>query len=293
MNGNESRTLWISLITGIFAVFLLYSWSQEQRAELHKKYGSSEQVVVAKRPIKEMAPILDSDIDVIERPVDFIEPKAIQNPEEVIGKLAAAPIEEGEQILGTKLLKPGNLTGLSMEVTPGKRAVTIPVDSVRGVSKLIKPGDRIDIVAALDVGAGANKKREVRTLMQDVVVLATGQRIANQIPVVYDEEEDGQINIKNLRMDVNYNDLTIEAEPEEVQELVYILSTTPGGLFITLRNSSDRIIKPLKTASINDVLGRMRRKPAAAPRPVVRPKQPVAKPKVRKPRRRGPFEEIN
>ncbi len=294
MNANETRSLWISLGAAIFAIFLLYSWSQEQKAELHRKFGSKEQVVVAVRDIREMQPILEQDLDTIERPSEFIEPKAITTPEEAIGQLAAAPIKAGEQILDTKLLPPGKLTGLSMEITPGKRALTIPVDAVRGVSKLIKPGDRIDIIAALDVGAGNAKRREIRTMLQDVVVLATGQRVANQIPVIAEEKDDSSFDIKNLRLETAYTNITIEAKPDEVQELVYILSTSPGGLFLSLRNANDRIINPLKTATVNDVLGRANiRRPAAVPRRPVRP-APVKKPvQPKRKRRRGPFEDVN
>ena len=181
-----------------------------------------------------------------------------------------------------------------MEITPGKRALTIPVDAVRGVSKLIKPGDRIDIIAALDVGAGNAKRREIRTMLQDVVVLATGQRVANQIPVIAEEKDDSSFDIKNLRLETAYTNITIEAKPDEVQELVYILSTSPGGLFLSLRNANDRIINPLKTATVNDVLGRANiRRPAAVPRRPVRP-APVKKPvQPKRKRRRGPFEDVN
>ena len=35
-----------------------------------------------------------------------------------------------------------------------------------------KPGDRIDVIAAVDVGKGMAQHREVKTLMQDVTILA-------------------------------------------------------------------------------------------------------------------------
>ena len=70
-----------------------------------------------------------------ERPVDFIQPGAIDNPDDAVGLVAAAPIKKGEQILMTKLLTPGPNTGLSLQVAPDKRAVAIPVDQVRGVWK--------------------------------------------------------------------------------------------------------------------------------------------------------------
>ena len=59
MNSNESRTLWISLAAGLFAAFLLYSYSQDKKAEYDKTYGTMKNVVVAKKDIPEMMTIDD------------------------------------------------------------------------------------------------------------------------------------------------------------------------------------------------------------------------------------------
>ena len=148
--GNESRTLWISLGAGLFSAFLLYSYSQEKKAEYDKTYGTMKNVVIAKANIEEMRTIDDSMLEVVQKPSDFIEPGAIQDPELAVGQVAGKAIKKGEQLLDSKLLLPGPETGISLQVAPSKRAVTLPVDEVRGVAKLIRPGDRIDIYAAID-----------------------------------------------------------------------------------------------------------------------------------------------
>ena len=71
-------------------------------------------------------------------PFHFIQPGAITDPEDVINTIAAAPIQEGEQILKTKLVHPGPFTGLASQIAPDKRAVTISIDEVRGVAKLLR-----------------------------------------------------------------------------------------------------------------------------------------------------------
>lgn len=287
MENNETKTLWISVGAALFAVFLLYSWSQEQKASFHKKFGSKQQVITATVDINEMQIIDESMLEVSERPVDFIQPGAIKTPDVAIGQMAAAPIKKGEQILDTKLLLPSGDTGLSRQVTPGKRAIAIPVDETRGVGKLVKPGDRIDIVIAVDSGQGQEKKREIRTLMQDVPVLATGQHIVDSLPVT--AEEDGKDNylITNLRKVRTFSSITIEASPNEVQNLVYILTTNPGSLYTVLRNPNDSQKSVLRTISSTDVLGRVRAPKKEAPPP---PK-PAPKKRV-KPPKRGAYEEL-
>lgn len=255
---NESRTLWISLAAGLFAAFLLYSYSQENKAAYEKKFGAKRNVVLAKVDIQEMQMIDDTMLMVDQKPADFIEPLAVSEPELAVGQVAAAPIKKGEQILQTKLLQPGPDTGISLQVAPTKRAVTLPVDEVRGVAKLIRPGDRIDIYAAIDSGRGVNQRREVTMLMQDVVVLAAGVNVVNNIPRTLEMDANGKSIIQTtLTGNTKYNTITIESTPKEAQDLIFILSTAPSNIYFTLRNPNDRLVPPRLPSSTSDsLLGR-------------------------------------
>lgn len=291
MQNNETKTLWISIGSAIFAVFLLYSWSQEQKASVHKKFGAKKQVVVAAKDILEMEPIDESMVEVSEAPEDFIQPKALQSPEQAIGQFAAAPIKKGEQLLNTKLLPPGKDTGLSMQVSPGKRAFAIPATDIQMIARLVKPGDRIDLITALDTGDGLEKKKEVRTIMQDVPVLAVGQNIVDTVPAQLEEGGKDSFLINNLRKVYNFTSVTVEISPAEVQLLIHIINTNPGALYATLRNPNDRYINPLKIVDSNDVLGKVKtlRQPAEDLKPApttITPARPPA------PKKSGAFEEL-
>lgn len=284
MNQNETRTLWISVASALFAVFLLYSYTQEKSAELTKKFGAKQRVVIAAQDINEMETVDETMLQIVEKPVDFIEPQAISDPELAVGMITLAPIRKDEQLLQSKLTKPGPVTGLSLQVSPTKRAVSIPINEVNGVAKLINPGDRIDIVAALDIGKGLNQHREVKTLMQDVTVLATGSRVVNELPVLYEKmgKEDF---IKNLRGDLNFNTITVEVSPEESQDLIYLLSTAQGSIFLTLRHPSDHAKRRFPESSIDSLLGKVsqnmmnlqQRAPASPPPPPPPPEKPKKK----------------
>jgi pilus assembly protein CpaB len=238
---NDTRTLWISLFAGIFASFLVYSYSQEKQKEYDKKFGALKRVIIAAKDIAEMETIDDTMLDVRSVPEDYVGPAFAGDQSSVIGKVAAAPINKGEQILQTKLLVPGPDTGIALQVSPGKRAVTIPVDEVRGLAKLIRPGDRIDLVAAMDVGKGAASQRVVGYLMQDVPVLATGVNVVNNLPRIVELDTTAQATLtRSLTGDTKFNTVTIEVEPKQAQELVYLISTQPGNLFMVLRNPNDR-----------------------------------------------------
>ncbi|MBE8162914.1 MAG: Flp pilus assembly protein CpaB [Bdellovibrionaceae bacterium] len=284
MNNNETRNLWISLAIGLFSVFLIYSYTQEKSAEITKKFGLKKRVVIATKHINAMETINETMLKIVERPLDFIEPGALNNPDHAIGLVALTPIQANEQILKNKIIEPGPVTGLSLQVAPNKRAITLPVDKVRGVAKLIKPGDRIDLLAALDVGQGRTQKKEVKTILQDVIILATGLRVTNELPRLY-EKVGGDEYIKNISNDTNFDTITVEVSPKEAQGLVYILSTSPGSLFMTLRHPSDHVKFRIPTTLINNVLGisKVRIKPVKrqrAPARVPQFKKPKPKPKT-------------
>ncbi len=294
MNSNPTRTLLVSLGAGVFAMFLVWSYSQEKKEEYDKKYGTTERIVIASKQILEMSTIDDTMIEFAEVPTAFVQPGAVKDPEEIVGMVAAAPIQVNEQVLSTKLLAPGPTTGLSNQVTPSKRAVTISIDEVRGVAKLLRPGDRIDILAAIESGSAVNRKTEVKTIMTDVPVLATGINVTNNIPRSLETNSFGQNQVfRNLNGDTSFSTITVEADPKQAQDLVYLQVTSPGGIYVTLRNASDQYKTNIPSSNVNSVLGR------ATP-PILRPRIPAAAKTPPKPRRKprktskksGPFVEV-
>lgn len=284
---NETRTLWISVGAGLFGMFLVYSFLQEQKAEIIKPYGGMMNVVVATEDIKEFVNVMDTMVEVQQKPQSFVEPGAVNNPEEIIGHIAAAPIKKGEQILFTKLLQPGPETGISLQIQPTKRAITIPVSEYSGVARLIRPGDRVDIIASVDIGKGVNMKREVATIMFDVPVLATGINVVNNVPRHFEMDPNGQkIQQINLSGDTKYASITVEVTPKEAQDLTYLMTTGGGNLYFTLKNPNDRAgLQRLPASSAESILGRQM---VEAPAPVIAPPAPAPAPVVPEPPRQRP-----
>lgn len=278
---NESRTLWISVGAGVFAMFLVYSFLQEQKAEIIKPYGGSMNVVVAAKDIRELEPIDDTMVELVQKPQSFVEPSAATEPESLIGQVAAAPIKKGEQILRTKLLQPGPETGISLQVQPMKRAIALPISEYSGVAKLIRPGDRIDVIAAIDIGRGSAMRREVSTIMLDVPVLATGLNVVNNIPRTF--ESDGKtVQQLNLSGDTKFGSITVEVTPKEAQDLVYLMTTGgAGNIYFTLKNPNDRSAQQrLPSSTAEGVLGRPMVEALPPPPPPPAPAAPMMIPKA-------------
>ncbi len=240
--GNESRNLWLSIGAALFAVFLIYSYSQEKKKELDKNLGAKKTIVRAKEDIPEMSTIYDTMLETVEIPANYVYPDTVSIPDEIIGHVAAVPVKKGQPIMKNMLFTPGPDTGISLQVAPNKRAVTVPVDEIRGVAKLIRPGDRVDIIATVDVGKGQNQRREAVILMQDIPILATGVSVVNNIPRLMELDASGKnVTQTSLTGDTRYSTVTIEASPKEAQDLIFLLATSPGNLFFTLRNPNDRM----------------------------------------------------
>lgn len=248
MGPNESRNLWISLGAGVFATFMLYSYSQEKKAELEKTVGEKVRVVIAKEDIREMDSIYDNVIEYKEKNKSDLEPDSYVKIEDVVGGVAAIPIKKGQTITKNKVLEPGPETGMAIQVSPNKRAVTIPVSDERANARLIRPGDRVDIMALIDSGKGINQKREVTILMEDVVILATGVNVHNNLPRTIEKDPSGKNLIQTtLTGDTKYGTITIEADLMQAQDLIYLVSSNSGSLYFLLRNPNDRkVMRPAR-----------------------------------------------
>lgn len=255
MGPNESRNLWISIGAGVFATFMLYSYTQEKKDELEKKSGDKVRVVVAREDIREMDTIYDNVLEIAEKRRSEVEPDAYDSISSVIGGVAAIPITKGQTLTKNKVSEPGPETGMALQVSPGKRAVTIPVNDERANSKMIRPGDRVDIFAIIDSGKGLNQKRDVTVFMQDVVILATGHNVHNNLPRTIERDPSGKSLIQtSLTGDTKYSHITIEVKIEDAQDLVFLAATNPSSLYFLLRNPHDRKIESRLPASNADTL---------------------------------------
>ena len=93
-------------------------------------------------------------------------------------------------------------------------------------------GDRVDIITSINYGDAKNEKREVKTLLQDILVLATGINVTNNIPrALQIDTFNGKPAYKNLNGDTGYSTITVEVSPLEAEKLIYIESVAPPGRY--------------------------------------------------------------
>jgi len=266
----NNRALTMSLVMAIMAVFFVQSYVTSIEDEAKKKFGTEVMAIVARKDIKEMETINETMIDVVPMPKRFLEPASIsieardsENRDKernriiksLAGAIAVVPIKKGEQFTYNKLTEPGLRTGLAPQVSPGKRAIGVPVSETSAVAKLVKPGDRIDLIAIIDTGAGKENKL-AKTILQDVVVLSTGKSVTNNAPrVIENDTFTNQPRVRSLAEDFSFNTVTLEVDPSQAQMLALVMSSGDNTLTVSLRNNDDTDRVQVGATMIGDVLG--------------------------------------
>ena len=102
---------------------------------------------------------------------------AVSDQQVVLGRLVKAEIKRAEPILEHRLFAKDmtEMRGIMSVIVPtGKRAMTVGVNEVIGVSGFILPKDRVDVIATR---TDDPLKKTTETILQNVEVLAAGHRL--------------------------------------------------------------------------------------------------------------------
>ncbi|MCF6320256.1 MAG: Flp pilus assembly protein CpaB [Rhizobiaceae bacterium] len=178
-------------------------------------------IVVAAKPLRYGDKIEAGMLAEIPWPKDNLPPGAYQNIKQAINdgtRLVLSPIEANEPLLLSKLSGKDGRAALSNILSPGMRAVTIPVDDVSGVAGFITPGDRVDIVL---ISSGETMSADL--ILQNVKVLTIDQAA---------DERDTSAKIANA--------VTVEVTSEDARKLA--LAKATGKLSLTLRAAGDALV---------------------------------------------------
>ncbi|MFT4254738.1 MAG: Flp pilus assembly protein CpaB, partial [Caulobacter sp.] len=97
----------------------------------------------------------------------------------VEGAIVRDPLLAGEPIVPRKIVRGGEGGYLSVVLSPGARAMAVPVTSETAAGGFILPGDRVDVLQTRDApnteGANTGKQVLAETVLQNIRVLALDQ----------------------------------------------------------------------------------------------------------------------
>lgn len=143
---------------------------------------------------------------------------------ELEGLLLRAPLTAGDVVLPVHVEhQPSN--AFSNTLVSGRRAITMPVDTINSVSGLLQPGDLIDLYVSFEY----QRRRITAPLLQGVLVLATGMTTQDSVSTAADRDGFGQ----------GYTTVTLDVAPEDAVKLV--AARQGGTITAILRNPGDPV----------------------------------------------------
>jgi pilus assembly protein CpaB len=166
---------------------------------------------------------------------------------DLVGRVVLYPLSKGGPILDRDLSAPGSGTGLAGKIPDGMRAVALRSDEVVGVAGFLVPGSHLDVLVTY--GAGSSPEPVTSTVLQNVVVIATGHQM--------EPDPEGKT--------VEATVVTLLLTPEESARAV--LASTQGAIHFVLRNGGDTGRTNSTEVLLSQLSGDA---PGAAPRRAVR-----------------------
>ena len=219
------NSLFIAVALGLFAGLAAWSAIDGQRRKAREEWRTVK-VLCAARDVPEGAELTRAMVAVREVPARFVtdsymaveENGSVKN--DPVGQRVLVPLKAGDPVLVSHFA-PARDAELSGMVHPKGRAVTVDVQERNAVGLWVRPNDHVDVVGSFRDPQTQQLKSV--TLLQNVVVLATGRVNANTAHV---PDEDRR-----------YTSVTLLVLPEEAEILT--LAQETGTLTLLLRNPDD------------------------------------------------------
>jgi len=220
-----------AVMLGLVAAYMIYR-HESNLDKQNKEHWAP--LVVARDDIPARTKITSDMITFQRYPQELIGNGAIQEPKEVVGRVALARLKAKEQIRSSDLAPEGQTPGISYEIPPGMRAMAIAAGEIMSVGTAVKPGDHVDVLATY---SEPNTHQETtRVVLQNVLVLAVNQgETASQ----------GPTGAKTS--------MTLAVKPEEAELLM--AADRAGVMRVMLRSPSDKTIVDSQGITVRDFQG--------------------------------------
>ena len=226
-------------------------WRVLQSAEARNRV-TTVSVVVALRDIPEGNIIERDMLGTGTWPASAIPAGAFQRADSVVGRVTRVPVFKGEAIVPGRLAPLGTGPGLEVKISPGKRAMAVRINDVAGISGLIQPNSRVDVLVTMRENRNGRSTQVSKVFMENMRVLSVGTQVQRGL--------DG--------LPADGKTATLEVTPTEAERLAVAMGQ--GTIQLVLRGYGDPDSINTDGASSSDVMAALRDAPAAVSEPVVR-----------------------
>jgi len=225
----------LGLVFAAIAAFMTLGYLKGASTVVTEEVGiETRMVTVATAPIARGA-ILEADqLKLVEWPSSSIPEGVFFSAEDAIGKVARTSIYANDPVTRQKLLESDSRSALSVLIPRGRRAMSIKVNEVTGISGFVAPGSRVDVLLSLP--GNEDEAARTRTVLQDLEVLAIAQSV---------EQRDNRPTVVNT--------VTLSVRPHDAEALT--LAANEGSLHLSLRNDKDSANVYSVGTSIDQLIG--------------------------------------
>lgn len=228
--------LFFAVFVGLVAVLGAFKALQATRLGTR---ASTHRIVVATREIPEGAVIDRTAISMTEWPAATLPPGAFTTMDSVVGRITRVAVFSGDPIVPARLAPAGSGPGLEVKIGPGKRAMGVRINDVAGISGLIQPNSRVDVLVTLRTDA-LGQRQVAKVFMENMRVLSVGRHM--------ERDGDGE--------PIDATTATLEVAPEEAERLAVAMNQ--GSIQLVLRGYGDPSTVTTSGASSTDVLAQLR-----------------------------------
>lgn len=174
----------IAAVVGIAAVIIANAWfsGMEQRqegAEATLREQETVQIVVASQPLAYGSALSSQNVRLQYWPATSVPEGAFTSVDAALQnrRVAIRPMVPGEPVLASKVSGSDGRATLAALVPPGMRAVSLPVDAIRGVGGFVVPGNAVDVILTRRIAGGGARNEDLRSdvILENVQVLAVDQ----------------------------------------------------------------------------------------------------------------------
>ena len=203
-------------------------------------------VLVATRAIAHREPLTAADVEVRRIPIEAVHPFALKDPEAIEGMFADATIRVGEQILSLDVTARPSGGGLSELIPDGYRAFSIGVSDAMAAGGLVKPGDRLDLIAVFQEQKTGRDGSVV--VVQNVEVLAISRVLLGEATSEDEDGAGGGTSPTSISATV-----TVALLPTDAQRVA--LADEFGSIRLALRRADDASQPLAPSIDLSDVSG--------------------------------------
>ena len=251
MRVTRQAALAIALICGLLAAVLAYMWIGQQ-SKPAEKAPETVQVPVPISKIPAQTDLQPTMIKQVTMERAKVPANAIVYDQAFVGRISMSDLAPDQFVLDTQIAQRTKALGLAYGIARGQRGESIQLDIVGAVTDFVQPGDRVDVL----MDYVKNEKIIVKTVLQDVLVLAQGTSTdRTPLPSPATTAAGGAAPAKTDNMPAKRAEMpyTLAVTPAQAQ-LLYLADKT-GDLRLTLRGMGDHEILPLPPVNSWTLIG--------------------------------------